>query len=205
MYYPSSLLFVFVFCLTTQSQQRTIKQYLQDATTRVQQTEQKINDEKARLADASNGGYARKQAECEEAASAASLAGNKLEEHRNGAAGLRSDHDKVQKELAEAMRPIEPKKGEIREAENQLRNLNREGGARQTGYHPNLPNLLKAIQHETSFGSRPVGPIGHHVTLLQPKWSSILESMFGGSLTGFIVSSKRDSDLLLSIMRRVNV
>ncbi|CAI7591483.1 unnamed protein product [Penicillium bialowiezense] len=188
-----------------QSQQRTIKQYLQDATTRVQQTEQKINDEKARLADASNGGYARKQAECEEAASAASLAGNKLEEHRNGAAGLRSDHDKVQKELAEAMRPIEPKKGEIREAENQLRNLNREGGARQTGYHPNLPNLLKAIQHETSFGSRPVGPIGHHVTLLQPKWSSILESMFGGSLTGFIVSSKRDSDLLLSIMRRVNV
>ncbi|CAG7927871.1 unnamed protein product [Penicillium olsonii] len=195
----------FVFCLTIQTQQRNIKQLLDDTTARVQETEQKINREKERLAEASDGGYARKQDECDKAASAASAAKSEYEEHRNGAPALRSDGEDAERKLAEALRPLDTKKGEIREAENQLRNLNREGGGRQTGYHQNMSLLLKAIQNETTFVNRPVGPIGHHVTLLQPKWSSILESVFGNTLTGFIVSSKRDSDILAAIMRRVNV
>ncbi|CAG7998256.1 unnamed protein product [Penicillium salamii] len=188
-----------------QTQQRNIKQLLDDTTARVRETQQKIDREKERLAEASNGGYARKQEECERAASAAATAKTEYEEHRNGATALRADNDEAQRKLAEATRPIDTKKKEIAEAENQLRALGREGGSRQNGYHPDMHVLLKAIQNEKSFGSPPVGPIGHHVTLLQPKWSSILESMFGGTLNSFIVSSKRDSDLLTAIMRRVKV
>lgn len=171
----------------------------------MRETQQKIDREKERLAEASNGGYARKQEECERAASAAATAKTEYEEHRNGATALRADSDEAQRKLAEATRPIDTKKKEIAEAENQFRALGREGGSRQNGYHPDMHVLLKAIQNEKSFGSPPVGPIGHHVTLLQPKWSSILESMFGGTLNSFIVSSKRDSDLLTAIMRRVKV
>lgn len=171
----------------------------------MQETEQKINSEKERLAEASNGGYARKQEERDQAASAAEAAKKQYEEHRNGAASLKSDVERAQRELAEATKHIHPKRQEISEAETQLRNLTREGGATQTGYHPNMSNLLKAIQNEKSFSSPPVGPIGNHVTLLQPKWSSILERMFGATLTGFIVSSKRDSNILDAIMRRVSV
>ena len=62
--------------------------------------------------------------------------------------------------------------------------------------------LLKAIQQEKSFTQTPVGPVGHHVSLLQPKWSSILETSFGTTLNSFIVTSKKDMNILSSIMKR---
>jgi len=194
-----------MFYLTIQAEQRQIRDHLKGAKDRVHDTQQKINSEKERLAEVSNGSYARKQEECEQAVNDASTAQKAYEEHRNGAAGLRSEAESAERELSEASHPVDQKKLEIEQAENQLRNLNREGGARQTGYHANMAALIKAIQQERSFQSPPVGPIGNHVTLLKPKWSSVLERMFGGTLTGFIVSSKRDSNTLLSIMRRVKV
>lgn len=151
----------------------------------------------------SEGGYARKQDECEKAANEAAAAQKQYEEHRQGAGGLREDAEAAQKDLMEAKGPLEQKIREIEQAEKQLGNLTREGGSRQSGFHVKMPVLLKAIQQEQAFESRPVGPIGHHVTLLKPKWSSILERMFGGTLTSFIVSSKRDMNLLSNIMRRV--
>jgi chromosome segregation ATPase len=162
-----------------------------------------VDAENQRLADASDGGYARKQAECEQAANDASAAKREYEEHRQGAARLREDAEAAERDFTEAKGPLEQKKREIAQAENQLRNLTREGGSRQSGFHARMPALLKAIQQEQSWESRPVGPIGHHVTLLEPKWSSILERVFGGTLASFIVSSKNDMKLLFDIMRRV--
>jgi chromosome segregation ATPase len=151
----------------------------------------------------SGGGYARKQAECEQAANNASAAKKEYEEHRQGAARLREDIENAEADLTEAKAPLEQKKREIGQAENQLRNLTKEGGSRQSGFNVKMPALLKAIQQEQSWESPPVGPIGHHVTLLEPKWSAILERVFGGTLSSFIVSSKNDMKLLFDIMRRV--
>ncbi|CAG7998505.1 unnamed protein product [Penicillium nalgiovense] len=186
-----------------QAEQRQIREYLKAAESRIQKTQQKVDAENQRLADASDGGYARKQAECEQAANDASAAKREYEEHRQGAARLREDAEAAERDFTEAKGPLEQKKREIGQAENQLRNLTREGGSRQSGFHAKMPALLKAIQQEQSWESRPVGPIGHHVTLLEPKWSSILERVFGGTLASFIVSSKNDMKLLFDIMRRV--
>lgn len=103
-----------------------------------------------------------------------------------------------------AMGVLGEKKGHLEQAENRLRTLKRDGGPKQSGFHEKTPMLLKAIQNEPSFSRPPVGPIGHHVSLLQPKWSSILENSFGGSLGAFIVTSKRDMDKLLNVMQRVD-
>lgn len=150
----------------------------------------------------SDGGYARKQDECEQAANDASAAQREYEEHRQGAARLREDLDTAERDLQEAKGPLEQKEREITQAENQLQNLAKEGGSRQSGFNVRMPALLKAIGQEKSWESTPVGPIGHHVTLLEPKWSSILERVFGGTLASFIVSSKNDMKLLFDIMRR---
>lgn len=151
----------------------------------------------------SGGGYARKQDECEQAANDASAAQKEYEEHRQGTARLRENVETAERDLTEANGPLEQKNREIDQAENQLENLTKEGGSRQSGFNFKMPALLKAIQQEQSWEARPVGPIGHHVTLLEPKWSSILERVFGGTLAGFIVSSKNDMKLLFDIMRRV--
>ncbi|KGO65461.1 RecF/RecN/SMC [Penicillium italicum] len=186
-----------------QAEQRQIREYLKAAESRIQETQQKVDDENQRLADVSDGGYARKQDECEQAANDASAAKREYEEHRQGAARLREDIETAERDLKEAKSPLEQKSREIGQAENQLRNLTKEGGSRQSGFNVKMPALLKAIGLEKSWESTPVGPIGHHVTLLEPKWSSILERVFGGTLASFIVSSKNDMKLLFDIMRRV--
>ncbi|EKV16721.1 DNA repair protein Rad18, putative [Penicillium digitatum PHI26] len=186
-----------------QAEQRQIREYLKAAESRIQETQQKVDDENQRLADVSDGGYARKQDECEQAANDASAAQREYEEHRQGAARLREDLETAERDFAETEGPLEQKHREIGQAENQLQNLTNEGGSRQSGFNVKMPALLKAIVQEKSWEATPVGPIGHYVTLLEPKWSSILERVFGGTLASFIVSSKNDMKLLFDIMRRV--
>jgi ATP-dependent RNA helicase DDX6/DHH1 len=103
-----------------------------------------------------------------------------------------------------AKRQCDSKKNDITQAENRLRTLTREDGQRPTGFPDKMPALLRAIQQERSFTSQPVGPIGDHVTLLKPKWSSVLENSFGATLSSFIVSSKRDMNILSNLMGKVN-
>jgi chromosome segregation ATPase len=93
-------------------------------------------------------------------------------------------------------------KAEVDQAESNLRNLNREG-IRRTGFNERMPALLKEVEIERSFSRKPVGPIGSYVSLLKPEWSSILENALGTTLNSFIVTSKRDMNILSHIMQRV--
>ena len=161
-------------------------------------------DEERRLAEVSDGGYARKQEECEQAANRAAAARKEYEGHQPGAASLQEDVKTAGKEMESAKKQCDSKKNDIGQAENRLRTLTREDGQRHTGFPDKMPALLRAIQQEKSFTSQPVGPIGDHITLLKPKWSSILENSFGATLSSFIVSCKRDMNILSNLMGKVN-
>ncbi|KAJ5864325.1 RecF/RecN/SMC [Penicillium soppii] len=111
----------------------------------------KIDSEKQRLAEVSNGGYARKENEWEQAVKDASMAKDTYNEHRNGAAGLHSEAEVAERQDSEAWQPIELKNKEIEQAKSQLENLNRQGGEMRTGRHPKIPTLLREIQKERHF------------------------------------------------------
>lgn len=66
-----------------------------------------------------------------------------------------------------------------------------------------MPALLRAIRDERSFNEPPVGPVGQHVRLLKPEWSSVLENSLGSTLGSFVVTSKQDLNTLSNIMQRV--
>lgn len=192
-------------CLTLRkAEQRQIKQYLDNTKSQIQETQQKIDDENRRLAEVSDGGYARKQEECEQAARRATDARNEYEQHEQDTSRLQEDVKSASREVEAKGKVVDAKGKDITQAENRLRILAREDGQRQSGFPDKMPQLLRAIQQEKSFTSRPIGPIGNHVTLLKPKWSSILESSFGTTLSSFIVTCKRDMNILSNIMGRVN-
>lgn len=170
----------------------------------IEDMKQKIDDENRRLAEISDGGYARKQEECDQATRRAATARNDYAQHEQGMNRLREDVKSATQEVESKAKIVEHKKQEVMHAENRLRMLSREDGQRQTGFPDRMPQLLRAIQQEQSFTSRPIGPIGHHVTLLKPKWSFVLESSLGANLSGFIVSNKRDQAILNKIMSKVN-
>lgn len=66
-----------------------------------------------------------------------------------------------------------------------------------------MSRLTSAIRQDDGFIQKPVGPLGSHVRLLKPLWSSILEKSFGAALNSFIVTSKQDQSRLSSLMKRV--
>lgn len=167
-------------------------------------TEKQIEDENARL-EALNGGVtAARLTELEEKKAAASAAKEKYNEHKQGAEDLQKAVSEAEEDASKKRGPIGMKKTEITDAENQLRTLMKDSRGQQGGFNEKMPLLLRAIADERGFDQPPVGPLGQHVRLLQPKWSSVLENAFGATLTSFVVTSKRDMNVLSGIMQRVN-
>ncbi|KAJ5288473.1 hypothetical protein N7478_001503 [Penicillium angulare] len=187
-----------------QAQKTQIKDLITSAEERISESKGKIDDENRRLAEVSDGGYAKKQDECKEAKSRASEAREEHNNHLEGSRDLREKLLDAQKQEKHAKEQLGAKQADLSQAEERLHGLQRENGQRRTGFHDKLPSLKQAIARETSFTMPPLGPVGEHITLLEAKWASILEHAFGNTLNSFIVASKQDSTTLLNIMRRVN-
>ncbi|ODM18324.1 hypothetical protein SI65_06195 [Aspergillus cristatus] len=187
-----------------QAQQRQIREYVKAAETSINETQQKIAEETQRLADVSGGSYIRQQEQYEQAQSEANGAKEKYEQLQQDTGRLRQQLEQAGRDAKSAEAPIDKKKADVQQAERLLQNLTKEGGVNHSGYHEKMPMLLRAIQQERSFSRPPVGPIGYHVTLLKQKWSSILETSLGTTLNSFIVTSKRDMNILSGVMQRIN-
>ncbi|KAB8076691.1 P-loop containing nucleoside triphosphate hydrolase protein [Aspergillus leporis] len=187
-----------------QAEQRQIREYLKASEIRINETQRTIAEESQRLADQSGGSYIRKQEELERARAEAADARTRQEEHQRDADRLRRELEDAEKEVTLLEAPIGRTKADVEQAETLLQTLNNEGGSRNSGFHDKLPALLRAIQQERSFTEKPVGPIGHHVILLKPEWSSILENSLGATLNSFIVTSKKDMNILSNIMHKIN-
>jgi structural maintenance of chromosomes protein 6 len=120
-----------------------------------------------------------------------------------GKRDLEMNKARAAKAVEEAKGPRSAKSQEIQEAREHLQNLLKDRGQQRSGYPPRMPQLIKAIGQDGGFRERPLGPIGDHVRLKKPVWSSILEKSLGAALNSFIVTSKQDQSRLSSIMQRV--
>lgn len=100
---------------------------------------------------------------------------------------------------------IGQKRRDIQETQTRLREIVAGQGSLYDAYDSRMRNLLRAIDADAGFEREPVGPIGAHVRVLQPMWSPMLERLFGESLNGFVVVSKRDQTRLSGIMKRIGI
>ncbi|KAI9878468.1 MAG: Structural maintenance of chromosomes protein 6 [Pleopsidium flavum] len=187
-----------------QFEQRAIRAHLKAADARIITANQDIAEEQKKLAEADGGIHNRRLAEIEEKKEALSKAKDRYNQHFNSISGLEEDKKLAQNEHAAANGPIEQKRIEVQQCENQLQRLMRDRGQQQGSYHENMPRLIRAIQQDDRFREQPVGPIGNHVRLLKPVWSNILERSFGATLNSFIVTSKQDQGCLSNLMQRLN-
>ncbi|KAJ5772050.1 hypothetical protein N7520_002579 [Penicillium odoratum] len=186
-----------------QIQQGVIRDYIQGAENRIAKAQKEIDAESQRLAEASNGGYARKQEECEQAAARATTARLELEAHVEAERGLLEERRLAENKHEVAKEAYEAKEKDHNEANDRLQNLRKENGQVRNRFHEKMPALIQAIRTESSWTTPPIGPAGDYVTLLKPKWSSILETALTNTLNSFIVSSKSDQKKLSEIMEKV--
>ena len=173
------------------------------AQNQIQKAEKNIADEHQRLSDADGGSHAQRRAEIEEKREEAKAAKIRLRDHENEIPALEDNRLSAEDEHKSLMEPLDRKRSEIRDSEARLNTLLKDKGQQHQAYPPSMTKLLNAIRQDDTFHQKPIGPIGRHVRLLNPLWSSILEKSFGGALEAFIVTSKDDQAKLSALMQRL--
>lgn len=64
-----------------------------------------------------------------------------------------------------------------------------------------IPRVLAAIERETHWHSKPVGPLGMHIRLHDARWAPLIESVLNDSLNAFLVTNHEDRARLARILR----
>lgn len=170
---------------------------------KIKQKTAEIEVEVQRLADLDGGGAAARLGLFEKAKDAVKLAKIAAASHQELRAKVESDLQTAKTQLKDRQKAREDQKDDADRRQARADQFARERDHQDKGFHPALPQLLRAIENESRFTRKPIGPLGKHVRLLKPEWSSILEKSFGGSLDSFIVTSKGDMDILSGLKKRV--
>ena len=185
------------------SQQRSIKENLKATNNRVRKREDEIKEEQQRLADAEGPEQAARLVRLEELKGAVEEAQRERDEFR----GSQTELQQLATDAKEAINPATAATAQAREtvrkAEVAYEKTKNQQPNPYAGYPPNMARLVQAVRQETRWRTKPVGPMGAHVKLLDEKWMSPIEKTFGAALNSFVVFCKEDSDILSQIMRRV--
>jgi chromosome segregation ATPase len=165
-----------------------------------------IQQHRQRQAEADNGLYAAKQTELADAKEAAEQAKQAYTTHTTGLAELQDNTRAAQSEKRNADQELEKAKSNEQHVKANIQSL--QGNQRNwldSYQNPaGLRKLLQAIEQDTRFREKPVGPVGRHITLVESEWGYILEKQFGAALNSFVVTSKADQTVLSELMRRNN-
>ncbi|KAL8705541.1 MAG: hypothetical protein Q9201_001358 [Fulgogasparrea decipioides] len=186
-----------------QGEQRMIKNQVTNSKKAIDTAQNSIREEYSRLEEVNGGGNARRLAEIESKRVALTDAKTRLEDHDGGLQSLEEKRRRAAQDLEQSKYPIPQKREEVQACDDRLNRLIKDKGKQEGAYHANMPRLLRAIREDTGFQQKPIGPIGYHVRLLKPTWSSILEKSFGAALNTFIVISKGDQTKLSTLMARM--
>ncbi|KAF2838521.1 P-loop containing nucleoside triphosphate hydrolase protein [Patellaria atrata CBS 101060] len=184
------------------SQQRQIKGYIEQAKKVIDRLTREIREELERMESANGGQHAAKLNELQDAKLRVEEARHELNEHGPQRRRLEERLKAAQQESDSGLETCKNKQKEIANGERRIQEISKDEGRWTQGYDRALPALLDAINRESGFREKPVGPLGRHIRLLKPEWSSILESSFATVLNNFVVTNKPDSDLLGALMRR---
>lgn len=188
-----------------QHEQKQLQQQLSTHRDEKQRLEKDIAEEERRLDDINGGGAARRRRERDEAQEAAETARAEYQVHQSRKVEVEGEYNAKKaalKEKYDARTAAEKRVGEARERVNQVRNA--DDNISNRAFRKNTEQLLQLIARETRWQSRPLGPLGRHVKLLKPEWSLIVEKVFGRSLSGFLVTTKHDMNLLSRLKKQAN-
>ncbi|PBP19723.1 DNA repair protein [Diplocarpon rosae] len=187
------------------TQHKTIVSELKVAKAKVQSIKDEIVKEEQRLQDANGGAHDQKLNDLAEAKDAHEYAKVALKHNEEGRFALETSNQNAIQAIKGLEEPLRSKTEECNRAKTMLTSLNTNTGGPLAGYDRKMADLLKAIENDRGFREKPVGPMGLHVKLLQPKWSAVLEATLSGALNGFVVTSKADQMRLSSLLKHFNM
>jgi chromosome segregation ATPase len=164
-----------------------------------------LHAEMKRLENLNGGAQARKLEELEQAKTTIVGALAEMEQHKRDGPQLDETRKAAGEEFQRIEGLVEKKREEIRNVNQEINTLGQKQVDPMAGFDRRMPELIRKINNEQIFRERPVGPIGLHLKLLDPEWSHTVEAMLGNTLTGFIVTSKADQQILSGLKRQTSM
>jgi len=186
------------------AQERQVKDGLKASKATKRRLEQEIDEEQSRLSGAEGPAQAERLERLEELKEAVLEVEQKIQDHLGQKSALVAAKEEAVGNLNDARRPIEEASSTLERSSALVTRLQRDHGNKFAPFRSNMANLVKAVDNETRWRKKPVGPMGLHVKLLKPEWSSQIEKTFGGVLDSFVCTNKEDQTLLSQIMKRIN-
>jgi chromosome segregation ATPase len=186
------------------AQERRIKDDLNTHRANKTRLEQEIKEEDERLSGAEGPQHAERQRRLEELEAAVVDVDQRSETHAAQRADLTAAREDAVAKLDQTKAPIKDKSGELEKISGLIVRLERDAGNKFAPFRQNMMQLVKAVDNETRWRKKPVGPMGLHVKLKEQEWSSQIETTFGGVLDSFICTNKEDQVLLSQTMKKVN-
>ena len=184
--------------------ERRIKDDLKAHKLNKQNLEKEIKEEEQRLGNAEGPQQADRLRRLEELKGAVVDAEQRAADHLSQKAALSTARDVAAAEFEQTKPPIQAQSRELERIAGLIARLQRDAGNKFAPFRQNMVQLVKAVDNETRWRKKPVGPMGLHVKLKEQKWSSQIETTFGGVLDSFVCTNKEDQVILSQIMKRVN-
>ncbi|PHH58750.1 hypothetical protein CDD81_4672 [Ophiocordyceps australis] len=180
------------------SRLKIFKSEIETCETRIQQEEERLNQ-------STGPERIEKETELSQIMSLEVKIGEQLSENKLHRPVLESGLAEAERALIQQQKLRNTKSNDVETARRRVRDIERSTGSIYDGFDRDIASLVGAIQNDTGFENKPVGPLGVHVKLLKPEWSAILEKMFGDGLNAFVVRNKRDQSRLSALMHRIGL
>jgi hypothetical protein len=112
------------------------------------------------------------------------------------------EYDAVKATLAGNGQEMETVNAQLRYAEVAVSNLEAQRGDRLQAFGRGIKLIMDDINRTRWEHSKPIGPLGMHVKLLDMTYKDAMHSLMGGLLCGFAVRTARDRQTLMEIFRK---
>ncbi|PON21861.1 hypothetical protein TGAM01_v209291 [Trichoderma gamsii] len=188
-----------------QREERDAHMRLKTLRSDIQSCENKIKEEENRLDRSSGSARAEKDQELSEAQAKEKDVNEQIAEAKAKMPALKSKIDKAKEACEHADRIVQDKRKEVVMAQKGVRELEQSSGSAFDGYDQELLNLARQVEKDSGFESKPLGPLGTHITLRKPEWAALLEKTLGETLNAFVVKSKRDHSRLSNLIQRLGL
>ncbi|KAK4464229.1 hypothetical protein QBC42DRAFT_295218 [Cladorrhinum samala] len=169
----------------------------------IEELEKKIAETMQKLAEADGGLQAQKRQELDNANAQVLEIEKEQEEVQSRKLPLDNKLTDSNKALTQVDDAIKSKKNEINLVKERIRELEGKAISLWAGYDPKMQALVRAIEADSRFETKPIGPLGRHIQLVKPEWSALIEQMLGGNLNGFLVGSSQDAKILTDMISRM--
>ncbi|CAF3465727.1 unnamed protein product [Rotaria socialis] len=91
---------------------------------------------------------------------------------------------------------------ELKQKQNDIDELKKIETDKTNIYGAWVPECLKAIERDTRYHKKPIGPIGRHIRCIEPRWSYAVEKHLAASMSSFICTDNHDEHILLELFSK---